>query len=369
MANIVIDTNIYRKNPSRSDLAFQALARLCRENVHVLHVPFMVRREFETYQRGEYRKNVDDASRSLGAILRRGLSEKWTSIVTQLKEQLDAAGGEVVSDGEAGLNRWVAEVGAQAPSLTLEEFEKGMEAYLSGSPPLVEPKNRDDIPDSLIFQQILRIAKDGPLYVVSGDGRLAAACADVTGVRVFRELSEFIESDEIQNQLFALDVDEDPSKLAHLVSECVAGDAQLSDRVKDAALGALILKRIRSPEIPDDNNEATIHAYGDAEEFELELAEITYFGNGEFGVPFRLRAPVYADFYIYKPDYYVLDKQYSVSDHSDHYFAAEDEFDVVASGTVKFSVPLDGSAKVTAENVSEMVSVQLDSIDEIEVLG
>ena len=31
--NVVLDTNIFRKSPSRSDLAFKALERLCKARV------------------------------------------------------------------------------------------------------------------------------------------------------------------------------------------------------------------------------------------------------------------------------------------------------------------------------------------------
>ena len=56
--NVVLDTNIYRKNPSRTDLPFQALERLCRKNIAKLHVPYVVEQEFQTQQVGLYKKEL-----------------------------------------------------------------------------------------------------------------------------------------------------------------------------------------------------------------------------------------------------------------------------------------------------------------------
>jgi hypothetical protein len=43
--NVVIDTNIYRSDPSRSDLVFRALERLCQADILKLHLPQIVERE------------------------------------------------------------------------------------------------------------------------------------------------------------------------------------------------------------------------------------------------------------------------------------------------------------------------------------
>ena len=74
-----------------------------------------------------------------------------------------------------------------------------------------------------------------------------------------------------------------------------------------------------------------------------------------------------AIYYLFKADYYALryEESPSISDHNDHYFEAEDEFEVSVSGTAVLIVDKDN---LDAEDFSECVvegSMAIDSIDSI----
>ena len=108
--------------------------------------------------------------------------------------------------------------------------------------------------------------------------------------------------------------------------------------------------------IPDDNHEATINNYGEAEDVELDFSGTGYYGNGQFGIPFKLRITVLAHYYIFKSDYYCMDPEREhvpfVSDHDDHYFDAEEEFELCVSGLVSITIDRDN---INMEELSESI--------------
>ena len=53
----------------------------------------------------------------------------------------------------------------------------------------------------------------------------------------------------------------------------------------------------------------------------------------------------------------------SVTDHNDHYFEAEDEFEVIVTGTVSISIDRDN---MKLDKFSECINQDLIAIDEIE---
>jgi len=59
LIHIVLDTNIYRNNPGRNNLNFQAIEKLANAGWLKLHVPYVVEREFQTQQREIYSRDLE----------------------------------------------------------------------------------------------------------------------------------------------------------------------------------------------------------------------------------------------------------------------------------------------------------------------
>ena len=74
MIHIVLDTNIYRHNPSRDNLNFKAVEKLAAARWLKLHIPYVVEREFQTQQRKIYSKDLEKAKSGLSGLLRKQLS-------------------------------------------------------------------------------------------------------------------------------------------------------------------------------------------------------------------------------------------------------------------------------------------------------
>ncbi len=74
MINLVIDTNIYRKNPKLDNSDFSVVKKLSDAHYLKVQVPYIVQREFQTQQREQCKKDLDKSLSGINALLRRPLT-------------------------------------------------------------------------------------------------------------------------------------------------------------------------------------------------------------------------------------------------------------------------------------------------------
>lgn len=370
--HVVLDTNIYRKSPKRKDLAFLALERLAKAGLVQLHLPYVVEREFQTQQVTQYKKEVDASTSGLESLVKKGLAPAQFEIVQELLTKLKATAPTILTDVEQALPNWVTSVGGKRHPITEVQAAAAMEAYFSGTTPLKAPKIRDDIPDSFIFQVIAELAKTShPLVVVAEDEKIAQASEALAEVTVHRSLSTFIDSEPIQAELLDLDIVKNLSSLREMIESSENEDGQIVGLIKRKGGKAIVWKTVRSRSIPDDNHEATITSYDDPDDINLDFDDLSYYGYGNFGLPFSFTTTVSIIYYIFKSDYFTLDEKHipSVSDHNDHYYEAEEEIEVEASGVVKISFDPTALKSLSSDNIDEHISIDIDSIDKVNLKG
>lgn len=360
MFEIVIDTNIYRKDPSQTSLPFKALSRLCKAKTARLHIPYIVKREFQTQQVNSYQKEMQISLSSINGLLKKNLSMKVRDAVSDIKSSIEASFPLVTEDAETGIVKWAEEIGAVVYPLVHEEAEKAMEAYFNGHPPLKEPKIRKDIPDAFLFQSVLSISKNSEtLYVISEDGPFHDAATTIPNAQVFKSLNDFIEVPEVQT---ALQKQDEAEKIAKIIAILKERSNEEIAHVINRSIGEKITwEKIHDNSIPDDNHEATISSYGEAEDIAIDFNDAAYYGEGQLGIPFTCTMLVSAFYYIFKSDYYSIDeaRMPSVSDHNDHYFEAEAEFEIIISGSISIDIDIDQFD----ENKEVDDYVDFDSID------
>lgn len=369
MIHLVLDTNIYRHDPERNGLNFTAIERLSRVNILLLHIPYVVEREFQTQQREIYFNSLAKAISSLSGLSRRKLSQTMLDEINGLKKKLESESEKILFEVENELIVWAKSIGANRFPLCIDQAYNSLEAYFQGKPPLSAPKAREDIPDSFIVQAIKKLCVDKEtIHVVSGDKKIREAFIDDKNITVYTNLNEFVESDFIQNELKELDLLENIEGIYSYFKAFEREQGEISKAISENIGEALMFKTFEDPSISDDNNEATIQSFYEAEEIELDFTNIFYYGNGKFGIPFGLKILVGAFYYIFKADYYCLSEKeqesiQSITDHNDHYYEAESEFEVEVQGTVSININRD---EINSEDFSECVDPDEISIDEIE---
>jgi hypothetical protein len=309
LLHVVLDTNIYRANPKRDNLGFQAIVKLADAGWLKLHIPYVIEREFQTQQRELCLKDLNTAKSGLLGLTKKQLSEETLAMLTSIKSQLEDEWENILLDSEQQFVEWAEDIEANRYPLCLDQTNKAMEAYFKGLPPLTSPKERKDIPDSFIVQAIDKLCiEHGLLYVVSNDQKIVNTFSKTKQVTIFSDLSDLIASEAIQNELKDLDVIKniDEIKTAFESYETEHGDIAgvISNEIGNELYG----KTISDASIPDDNHEATIVGYDDAEDLDFDFNSLTYYGDGQFGIPFSLKINVSAFYYIFKADYYCMDE-------------------------------------------------------------
>lgn len=369
--NVVIDTSIYRKNPTRGDLAFDALRALCEAEVLKLHIPYIVLKEFQTQQKDMHAKDIASAQNGLEGIIRkRQLQEGSRAQVEALLASLKRVGEAALADVQNSMLLWAEELNADVHDLTLEGAKCALEAYFAGTAPLRKPKNREDIPDAFIYQDLIALSKKSvPLVFISDDGQLAAAALNLENTQVFDKLFTFIESEPIQAELKKLDAKALFEQARDQLRQLEEDQRVLAAFVRSNAGDKLPWKQFTDKSIPDDNHEATISMFGEVGEIEFDFDKMAEFGGGVLGLPFSFECEVSIIFYVFKPDYYLNDDPtYSVSDHSDHYFEAETETVVRATGMLRIELPAEYDKAKNLSEMKEYIELSIDDVDNISLV-
>lgn len=281
-----------------------------------------------------------------------------------LKNELDNESESILSNAENQITQWAKNIGANLYPLCIDQANAALEAYFQGKPPLKSIKVREDIPDSFIVQSIYKLnTENSGIHVSTGDVKVRDTFCEEENISTYESLAAFIESDLIQDKLKEID----------RINNILLIDAIKKHEDEEGEISSFILNNIGEKiagktfsdySIPDDNHEASINSYSEAEDIKLDFPKIAYYGNGQFGIPFSLKIFVLANYFIFKPDYYCMDHETehvpSVKDHSDHYYEAEDEFELNVHGLVSITVDKDNINIVDD-------GIEIDEITDIEM--
>ncbi len=216
-------------------------------------------------------------------------------------------------------------------------------------------KNRNDIPDSYLWQTILDLAKKyKPLQVEANDGSVYDAAAGVQGIVAYKKLSEFIDTPECRAALEAL-ADEAVAENIERAGELSPRTAQeqLEIFVGMAIIGELDGKTVTDHRIPDDNNEGMIYMTNAA---------------SEIGIPFEAIIECTLNYAIFKADYYGLDEdkmaKISIDERNEHYFDADEDYRIKATGTllIKLDTEKLRDEEITKEEMSPSSTMRITTL-------
>lgn len=372
MIHVVLDTNIYRNNPDRDNLHFKALEKLSKADSLCLHIPYVILREFQTQQREIYSKDLAKAISGLSGLSRKLLDKGILDKLNATRVELEGESENILSNAENQITNWASNIGANLYPLCLDQASLALEAYFQGNPPLKSVKNREDIPDSFIVQSIYKLnSETNGIHVVANDKKVRDAFSQEEAITTYESLADFIETELIQNELKEVDLIGNIGPIVDAIQKFEEETSEIQHFLSSNIGESIVLKTFSDPSIPDDNHEAIVNSYDKAENIELNFSDIGYYGNGQFGIPFKLKIIVLADYYIFKSDYYCIDPERehvpAVTDHNDHYFEAEEEFELCVSGLVSITVDRNN---IKLDDFSESIvegSFEIDEITDIEL--
>ncbi len=374
MIHVVIDTSVYRQDPSRRKAGFKAVERLAKAEQLRLHIPFIVKREFLTQQIEEYEKHLTSIDSGINSLQRKVFAQEIQANLENFKNIFNHLRDQILKDLEDEFTKWADEYGVIMHPVADNHGSRVMESYFEGKPPFKSKKSRTDIPDAFIWEVVLDLMKSvDHVHVIAADGGLQDACQNIDGVSPFSSFDDLVSSDICIPLLREVNTRENIDKLLHVLPIKVDVLGSFVETILDTDLYD---KVVESEYIPSDNQEASIRSAYNPSQIAIDLEGISYYGDGVFIIPFDARLDADLVYPIFKGDYYGLSEKRSrmifVTELNDHYFDAEENYPIVISGTVSLTVDVEELAKqnLIDENVSYLVensTAILDSVNSIEV--
>lgn len=341
MINIAIDTNAISKLKV-SNASYKAIKRLVENEHLIVHIPYVVKREFETQAIHGITAEYNKATASL-----KTLSNK-VSRVSKIKKIFDEllSINEVITDNVKESTQYFFDGwGSIIHDIDHTQAINSLESYFQGTLPFRNPKDKNDIPDSFVCRGIESLKNNGNidyLVVITNDNQVFNNFSGKNGYHLYRNIYDFLNIEPVQNSLKTLDLLLKTEKYRKnpldLIEKIECNTPILGDYLKRNSGEFLYGKTISHASIPDDNDEAVINSFDDAEKVSIQFTDPIHYGEDQIGLYFELTIWVNAHFYIHKPDYYIRNYNFTVADHNEYYFEGEDAFHLRVTGIVSVKI-------------------------------
>lgn len=377
MLQVVLDTCIFSADPGRRKTSFDVVKRLAIKGYLKLHVPHVVSQEFIAQQRVEYKQRNKEARDSLAAMRVLPLPDDIASRVNELLELLKQKQDWFDIYPEQEFHNWLVDVKASQRLIADTHGTRVMDDYFEGHLPFKEPKSREGIPDSFIWQDIVDLVKEvGNIFVITKDKYMLKACENTSGVIAYESLDKFIESDVCKPFITEVNVAENVAKLLRVLNTTeTLLKASLMHFIDEGGLYGL---EVRSHELPNESDEATVELVEITEgdlNIEFDMRKAHYLGEGTFVLGFDAAIPGQLSYFISKGDYYSLSEKRAEGiytyDWNDHYFEAQETYPLVMKGRLVVKIELSQLQGVLVDEAAikllQDAQISVDSIDELEV--
>ena len=349
---VVLDTNIFTADHVFCRTEMIIFQSLCNEGKIELLIPDIVLREFITQEQ----ERAHDAEKKILKELNSYCNivygnEKDTKI--NIRNKINIIFEKTNEKIQARIDKFLNETNAKILKSKPRDLSETLDRYFSGDKPFKKIKARDDIPDCLIYLNIIDI-KEEELIFISDDSNIRKAVQS-EGVIVFQNLADFVNSDRIKKLLEIKRIDD----LLYFQLQKLLCNEKFINLFHDALEQNLSYKTIKDKRIPDDNNEGTITGIMGIYPTEFSKDEIIKHGGGLFSVPFYCEIDAYLDYFFYKADYCIFDEDrtndISVEDWNDHYYKAEEEYPLICNG----KLGLRFNTKMTSDEIENKNQEQL----------
>lgn len=376
MINIVMDTNIYKKNPSRDNLYFKALSKLSKRKEITIFLPEIVEKEFQSQQRELRKELIDKLSHSISQVLKTNLLIQNNKQLKEIQDEIKQKYEILLKESEIALNRWIDLTLTIRVGLDIEQTNNAWEAYFNGDFPFHKPReSKKQIPDVFIAKAIEQILKNvDKLYFIAEDSKLREYFKENNKIQTFASLDGFINSKSIQSLLKKIDyIESNIEKIKQAIIIHEKSKLELRRYIECNLGDEIIGKEIEDHRIPEDNNTATIESFNEPDMVDIDLDNMFYYGDGLFGFSFEVKMDVFVYYCIYKSDYYSLNSEYehvpgSISDWSDHYYEANDECEIKVRGAIGVTIDLKDIPQDKIDSNLIFEDIHIDDIEDIEFI-
>jgi len=312
-------------------------------------------------------KITNELKKNLKSLGSRNYTDK--DYISKLLEMANALEKNTCGLVQKEFDAWCKEFDVEKRPLNKEHLEIVIQNYFDGDDPFKSQKNRKDIPDAFIFQELKDILDDkGNLSFIVQDKFFRESCKKI-GIESYQSLEEFIKSSKVQYLLKEHEITRE--RFTELKEFLLNNKDYLKSFLSNEYIQELEYKTFSHYSIPSDDNTAEIMEIGTPENIEFDCMNTTYYGNNAIAIPVTFDIDVTASFAIFKADYYVNDYDFSIEDLNKHYYLASNEFTLEVTAVIVLTIDIDSFefredvSEEAFEKIINIESIEIDSIDSI----
>lgn len=269
---------------------------------------------------------------------------------------------------------WFSLPGVQILPVEPDDGKAVLDGYFSGRPPFAAVKNRDDIPDAFILEALQRLSNQmDEVHFISADNRFRSHVEKLK-LRAWKTVQDFLGSQSAEALLTNPEADNAQLFLGAVCSVVEAREVELNDLIDGATQDAPVTEG----HLFDEGDEARLDSISiDKGAVNFHFEKAIFLPPQALLVPFELVSEGLLSFYIEHYEWISATEGYgrhiSISEWSDHYYAAQEYRDVRVAGSVIFRLNADvlKSTSLTPEEVRTHLAeadLDIDSIEDVEVL-
>lgn len=204
--NIVLDTNILHQEGlgSRNMLLLSRLSKSDKINVYI---PEIVKREYLSKKIISAKEDLSMVSGRLNNIKKWISSNKgFAEEIIDIEKKFKVLHQNVEDPINESFEQWMIDYNISIVDFESHNMGKVLDDYFSGGGVFKKVKNRDDLPDAMIYTTIQDILEfSGSVVVVIKDGNFKEHLLTIEGIDTFLGLSDLFEAPEIKMLIDELD--------------------------------------------------------------------------------------------------------------------------------------------------------------------
>jgi hypothetical protein len=304
MLNVLLDTNILHEEGLNSTRV-QRIQRLIKSNDLKLIIPEIVVNEFKSIRIEQANSDLDKIQSGLDRLQRKNIAGKDSPPIKEVIQFILSS----ISLFNDKVDTWMEQNNVDIYKISNTSIEDLFASYFSGTGAFRNKKAREDIPDAVIYDGIVKISKDTKIAVVVKDGVLLSAISKLNNVDCYSSLSELLELPLLKKRIEELDKIE--SKVKSILELLDTSDCQydicsyLNDNklveVEKCYEGDVIKLPYDFVDTEVLEQEVTVKSVGD-----IYLFSPNYLGNKKFSLTMNVEAKAELSFYCEDEQYELL---------------------------------------------------------------
>jgi len=288
MIRVLLDTNILRSEGMNS-IQMQRLHRLVENKVIQLIIPEIVIEEYKSQISDLAQNELNKIKASIASLKRQDIDLDDLSLLVEEHSFSEEAQNQI-DKIKLKIDSWVVKNEIEIYKISNTSIEELFKCYFSGTGAFRDKKNRDDIPDAVIYDAIINLSKKDDLLVVLKDKVLLSALQRVQKVKCFQSLKALLELDTLKESVLLIDKDDNKTNMILSLLEGYECHHEIRDhlfpKINEALDTTYYVDFLDLPfelsEIKNSNIEIQPRALS-GEEF-IQLTSPNYLGNNKFSL-------------------------------------------------------------------------------------